>query len=355
MPDTPASVADVDAAWLSEVLGPDVTVSDVSVSPMPGMSFLGELAQVQATHDAGAGVPSSFVLKLPSTDPGSRQVGELLGIWWRETQFYAELADEVGIAVPRCYFNGSDREADRYALLLGDLAPAEKGDQVTGATRDQAERTTDALAALHAKWWNVARPTFPDWMPGIDQSPGAPMLLAAIEGAQPAFRSRWGDVVAPRTLDWLANGLGRLGEELTAMAQGELTLAHADVHLNNLFFGTGADATVWLIDWQTAMRTHGVTDLTFFLCTNLSVDDRQQMEGDLLERYRLGLAERGVTLDASDLQRLHRVSVFWWMAMLSNNLATIEPADAAGRALFEAIITRCFAAGVDLNIGELAG
>jgi hypothetical protein len=78
-------------------------------------------------------------------------VGNALGIYEREVRFYAELAGSVPIRVPECYFGRIDDTGS--ILLLEDIRDLQVGDQVAGITEREAERIVDALAALHATFW----------------------------------------------------------------------------------------------------------------------------------------------------------------------------------------------------------
>src|SRR5262249_60620418 len=72
----------------------------------------------------------------------------------REVRFYRELAPEIGLATPRCYFAHYDPVAHECCLLLEDLAPAESVDRDEGYSLEQAQQVLEQLAAMHARHWN---------------------------------------------------------------------------------------------------------------------------------------------------------------------------------------------------------
>jgi hypothetical protein len=128
MTTTPQDLDAVDAAWISSVLG--APVDAVEVRPIAaGEGFMGRLARVLVTSPDPA-VPSSVIVKLPTTDPGGRMIGEMMRVWEREHRFYADVAPQLTIRVPHVYAN----VADPPCLVLEDLAPAVPGDHVRGAT-----------------------------------------------------------------------------------------------------------------------------------------------------------------------------------------------------------------------------
>jgi len=381
----PASPDHIDRAWISAALatgaGADITnrsgsiptrssfagrsIGSISVERLPaGTSFLGTLARIRVDFEAQPAAPSvtgaaggswaSFICKLPADDPGSMQVASLLRAYEREAHFYDEISADVGVTVPTCRYLEIEADTGRSVILLDDLSSITRsGDQVAGATDADSDAVVDTMAALHRKWWNVPRGPFPEWMPGIDRGE-IHRLAGSIAAAQPAFVNRWADQIDPITIDWLEQIIPQLDSLLAGLAAEGLTMAHADLHLGNTLFRSGAgEHGAILLDWQTAMRTHGMTDFTFFVSTNLTVEDRRRREVDLLGRYCDRLAEHGLRISADQAMALHRKALMWWMAMLSNNLATIQPIDKRGRDLFNAIITRVFTAAVDLEVGRL--
>jgi len=344
----PASFDDVTQLWLADVLGAEIRA--VCIEPFAEDSaFLGRLARIAAEHDR-SDLPARFVLKLPTDDPGGRRVGRMLDTWRREALFYEHLAPEVAGAVPAAYYIGADPENDRWAVLLADLDPWGPGDQVAGATPQQAVSAVDQLASLHGLWWRHRRTVATAWLPGIDH-PGVGALQDAVIAALPRFEQRFGQVLPAAPTAWLRAFAPNLREYLAGLAAGPLTIAHADYRVENLLFSPDGNR-VSVIDWQTAMLTHGATDLTFFVATNLTVEDRRRHEADLLARYADGLAGHGVAAaDTATLARTYRTAHLWWMAMLANNLSTIEPPTARGRRLFLTMLERLWVAAADHEAG----
>ena len=133
MINTPQTMDDVSAEWLSEVLAAEVT--DISVQIIgAGQGFMGQLGRVQLS---GPDAPKSVIVKLPTSDPGGQVMGQMMRVWEREHRFYNEVASRMGdVRLAKCLYS----TAEPYALILEDLAPAESGDQVAGPTPDQVRR-----------------------------------------------------------------------------------------------------------------------------------------------------------------------------------------------------------------------
>jgi hypothetical protein len=137
---------------------------------------LGLVARLTLTYEAaGADVPPTTMVKLPSKDAGSRAMDVALGIYESEVRFYQEIAPTVGIRVPRLYWAG----------ILGDM--------IAGGTPDQAARALAALVNLQASRWSNPVLREKDWLahPSRNQS-----FFAAVEPALPLFLERFSDRLA---------------------------------------------------------------------------------------------------------------------------------------------------------------
>jgi hypothetical protein len=284
-----------------------------------------------------------LVAKLPTDDPGGRLVGRSLDVWARESRFFADIAPRCLARVPVCYYNGADRAADRWALLLEDCGPGQPADQVAGATAAQAEAAVDALADLHRPFHG--RPLPFAWLPGFHR-PGFGPLQAAMATAVPAFTARFGDHVPSRTLSWLVGFVDQLPDWAAGQGAQPLTLVHADYRLDNLLYA--ADGSVTILDWQTALWGPGAMDLASFLATSLTTADRRTHEGALVDRYASGVGAKHDEVEVG-----YRACLLWWMAIFANNLSRIDPADARGTHLFDHMIARTFTAADDWDAGRL--
>ena len=117
--------------WLTDALRQSDTIKETAVTSFDasilgeGAGFMGQLAQVTLHYDRPeADAPRSLIAKFPSDIPENRDVGNVFRFYERETRFYQEIANEVELRTPRCYYSNMDVEADEYVLLLEDLAPA---------------------------------------------------------------------------------------------------------------------------------------------------------------------------------------------------------------------------------------
>ncbi len=349
MENTPLVIDDIDAVWLAEALGWAIEAIDVH-HIAAGEGFMGQLARVSLTS-SDPDVPTSVIVKLPTSDPGGRLIGETMKVWEREHCFYRDVAADLTIRVPRAHLN----VVDPPCLVLEDLAPAVAGDHLVGATRDQAERSIDLLARHHAAWFEDPRLATFDWMPGLDD-PSVLALGPMFELGWPGFLDRYGAELPERCLRWCEAFVVGIPEWIAGHYDDPVTLVHGDFRLDNLFFSV--DGSVAVIDWQMSMRAPGQSDLVYFCANNLTVANRRLLEDSLIERYVAGLHAAGVPADrvtADGVRSGYVEGMLFYAVSFGASLLTIDPANERGAALFDQLVRRTFAAVDDLDVGTVLG
>ncbi len=238
---------DLTADWLTAALGAG-TVEAFSTERI-GTGQMSECYRVALTYaDDGAG-PESVVLKVAASDPVSRQTGLTLGLYEREVRFYTDIAPGIGGPVAPCYDSAFDGETGVFHLLLGDAGPAVVGDEIHGATVEQAMLAMTELGRLHAQLLGDAALASAEWL-----NREAPMNQALIAALYAGFVERYGDDIAPahrEVCERLVGGFdGYLAQE--AAPDRLRGLVHGDYRLDNMLFGQpGADRALTVVDWQT--------------------------------------------------------------------------------------------------------
>jgi hypothetical protein len=336
---------EIDADWLATAMRRPVDRLERTAMG-DGVGFLGDLARLEV--DFGDGESARMIAKIPTADPGGRRVGRLLDVWRREHRFYEDLAPDLRDVVPRCRLALGDEEQDRWLLVLDEIHPARDIDQLAGASLEDVAVVIDALADLHGRYDDRTGGS-PPWMPGIG-SGTAHLLRDAVVASLPAWEERFGPLLPEGFVPVLHNFAPRLDRWLATQAERPLTLAHADVRVDNLVFPERGG--VRLVDWQTAMRTNGVTDVAILLATSTTIEHRRDWEHDLLLRYRDGVARHGVDLGLDGLRNDYAESFLWWSSMFANNLSTIDPPPGRGRDLFDSMIARTAQAAADHDAGR---
>lgn len=199
----------------------------------------------------------------------------LQGNHTKEAGAYTHLAADPNIAMPRAYFSQAHPATGNLCLLIELMNGAVEVTERQGCPPHLCDAAVDALAALHATFWQRDDP-------------------------RTAFVQRVPDAV----IDYfgsLFTGEDRklFGELLRVVwrhdSQEPTTVLHGDARVGNMLFAApdGSGRFV-LIDWQAMRRGKGVFDLAYFLVLSVEAEVRRAHAERLLDRYHAGLLARGV-------------------------------------------------------------
>lgn len=359
----PVSAQDITPAWMTEKLraagaiGDDHTVERLEVSGLgAGSGFMGAVSRVRISYAGDAGPVSSVVVKNATPDPALREIVRGFRNYEREVEFFSALAAHVGDGVPRCFAAAIDRPTNHFVLVLEDLGDRYvDGDQVAGATLDEARACLEVQADLHARYWHARRRPSLASVPRVDGEFFVPTMVTAFSVGWTGVLKRFPELV-PAPLLELGDDFRRYVPALTErLAAAPQTLVHSDFRLDNIMFARSPeDRPVMVLDWQGILVSAGVHDVAFLLSQNLADGVRENHERQLVEHYHASLSERGVV--GYPLDRLwddYRVAVLleWVYAVIIGGSLAIG--DDRSRALFAAMVRRSGAAIVDLDALEL--
>ena len=285
--------ADLTVEWLSAALG--VPVSDFAFERI-GTGQMSECYHVGLTYADGDDGPTSVVLKVAATDPVSRQTGLALGLYEREVRFYTDIAPGLDGPVAPCHHAAFDSETGAFHLLLGDAGPAVVGDEIRGATVEQAMLALSELGRVHAPLLGDTATANADWL-----NRESPMNQALIGQLYAGFFERYRDRIAPEHREVCE----RLVASFDAYVAGEVApqrahgLVHGDYRLDNMLFGEpGADRPLTVVDWQTVSWGPAMTDVAYFLGCALPDQLRRDHYEALLRAYHDTLgANASISLD----------------------------------------------------------
>jgi len=374
MVQVPATTAEADAGFVTEALRSTGLISSAtSVAEVEhdtigeGVGIVGQLARLQLRYDGPAtAAPGTVILKIPSQYPENRAVADHFGFYEREGRFYQLLADKVPVRTPACFWNEIDVEGGHFGLLLEDLGDRTMISQIAGIPGTRAAGALRALARIHGTWWDAPLLDDLPWMPRIDD----PINLAA--GQQ--YRDAWAAFVE-RIDDALPDGALALGERVQqtfedllriGIAEAPVAVCHGDFRCDNLMFDDRAhpshpDDEVAVLDWQISYRGPAVTDVAYFLCQSLTVDERRLHEAELVRTWYDELAEtvrreRGMRLDDYPFElawtQYRRASLGTTVYPVTA-MGAMDPANERGRELVTAMAVRAFAASLDLDAASL--
>ncbi len=325
IPEVPEALT---AEWLSGALGfPIRSVRRQILGE--GQGFLGDIVRLHIDSDA-EGAPASVVAKMPKL--ANRDMGELMGVYERESHFFRELAPDVPVRLPHVYFSHCDEDAGsqsqkgilafcdrmpsfmhpwlmaigkraatgknrRYLLIMEDLAGFEAGDQLEGASLDACARVLEQFAATHRAFWGSPRLDESFWLMPLDLD--ARMRAGLYRKSVPALR----EIAPPELLPWV-DTLRDLGGALVRRlaAEAPRTLIHCDLRLDNVCFDGDRCA---FLDWQLVRSGPAAYDVGYFLGGALPPDTSAADEQGLLRAYHdaLGVADYGFERFERDYQR----------------------------------------------------
>jgi hypothetical protein len=296
----PARPSEMNAEWLSAclryagALGASDRVAGFELERIGhGRGFAGQIARVALRYEpVGVNAPATLIAKFASDHAGTQELMRSVDGYAREVRFYRELAPEIGLATPRCYFAHYDPAAHECCLLLEDLAPAESIDGGEGYSFEQAQQVLEQLAAMHARHWN--RVEHLDWLQ-LDAAQFANLragFMKGLPGLVERYRKKYPTLVrvAQQFVPFFS------GDEVLAQARRPpLTLAHNDIHFDNIFLPSTRGGRFAIIDWQSvAVSRLGTNDVARLLCMGMRPEQRRRHERALLRHYHRALCAHGV-------------------------------------------------------------
>ncbi len=282
-------------AWLNTVLSGALGKAHVVAveTARVGTGHVGDSFRLTLDFDRPTNVPASLVAKLPSSDATSRAAAVAMRTYEVEVGFYRELAPNLPIRTPRCYYVAYEPASDEFVLLLEDLAPARQGDQIAGCSIDQAVLAVQELPKLHAPFWGDPKLVGIPWLNRAGPV-GSVDMATLVANLFDGFRGRYADRLDSDVLELAERLIPRLSGYF-ANRPGASTVTHGDFRLDNLMFGTDSGGPpIAVLDWQTAARGPGISDLSYFIGASLMPNARRRHEADLVRLYYDRLIASGV-------------------------------------------------------------
>ena len=337
------SVQQATAAWLTSALRASGMLTHGFVTAVssdlinPGQTGL--VARLHLEYDADRPeAPSTAILKLPATDPGSRAAGQQLGMYEAEVRLYMDIAPTLPITVPVAFYGRTETGTGRFTLLLEDLADiGEPGDMIAGGTPDDAARALRALVGLQAPRWADPSLHKLHWLANPE---ALEAMFSSVHPALPRFLERFADQLAPDDIALMERAAPKASAWASQMTSGHTVIMHGDFRMDNLIFPRDTSLPVVPFDWQTVRLGPPALDAGFYLGSCLSVEDRREHERPLLRDHHQRLLAAGVTgFCFEDLWESYRFSVFYGLLLtiaFSLQLERTERGDALFRGMIAA-------------------
>ncbi|WP_300395731.1 phosphotransferase [Henriciella sp.] len=293
---------DIDAKWLSDALaagGIDAKVSAFEAGKV-GTGQIGDCVRFKLDYERDVpGAPQTIVGKFPAEGAESRATGIQLGNYHREVKFYQLLQPDARITTPPCYFTDVNEETHDFVLMMGDLAPAEQGDQLAGVTLDQAQLVLKEAAKLHSAFWNDERLDEYAWVMNTKNAPD-PLDPGLVTGLWDGFKARYGDRVTPEATV-IGDAMSRNMEAYNGSRDGSRSLIHSDFRPDNMLFNpASADRPVTVVDWQSFGYGPAGADVGYFISGAIAPETRRANEAALIDLYLSEMDRLGVSDYARD-------------------------------------------------------
>lgn len=342
----PLALEQITAPWLSAALsvrhpGTEVTAIRFS-NRRDGTSTS---ARLDVDYARPSELPATWYVKGGFVEAMRRRVWAGLEV---EARFYAEVAPELRIHIPRGHFAGVDAQNRQAIVVLEDMGV--RGVHFGHATEpigaESMARLMSLLADLHAQWWQSPR------LATLADGAGAQRLFVKYL-LRPKFWSAvldrpYAHLIPPALRD--AGVVDQALDRMWALSDARTpTLVHGDTHAGNLFFEP--DGTPGLMDWQCAQKAHWAHDVMWTIVCGMTIDERRRHERHLIEHYLAELARHGVAAPGFDEAWL----AYRQCAMYGVSCGVANPYDMQNEEVTRTSAERILAAVEDLETARSLG
>lgn len=315
----PSAPEELTETWLAEQLQQPVTGFRVETLG----EGAGMIGQVRRVHLDGGTLPS-IIAKFPATAPENRAVAATYDMYGREVNFYQNLVQDIDLQAPQCYFSAIDQDTQDFVILMEDIQGMRIGDQVAGCDAADAAKVIRRIARFHASTWDTDADLISHNNPG--QRDG---MIGGFQIGWPVVCEQFPEFVHDH-----ADLIGRkmpeaVGPLLERMTQAPISLCHADVRLDNIFFG---DDDITLVDWQSVCTSAPEQDLAYFVTQSLSTEVRQAE--DWVAMYFQTLVQQGVSdYSLEACRERYRICALYLLCYAVVIAGTLDLANERGQAL----------------------
>lgn len=268
-----------------------------AVNPLPPLDGASSLIPLEIGYAEGSPAgPARVMLKR-----SSRMNAELGNLG--ELSFYQHAAPEMWDAMKnppilRCYSALVATDGKGYQLVLEDCKDTHMGRSPTmlPPTNEECEWIVDALADLHAFWWNHSM--LGEWGSTLPTRKSIQTELDHDAANYARLADFLGDRLAPSRRAMFERLLKCLPEaRIRRLTSGHnLTLIHDDPHAGNFLYPRNPDMhRLLLIDWKSWSIQPGAADLAHMMGVFWFSERRARLEHSLLRRYLDRLTVNGVT------------------------------------------------------------
>jgi thiamine kinase-like enzyme len=292
------------AEWLPNMLKRNGHLKEGRAEAFYGRTFQTFFAtfhrlNIVYSPDAAPQLPSRMLLKIPFSDnPSALEMGQ------KEVFGYRALREFMpGAPIPRCFESFINAETGHSRLLLEDLSETHfRADGKRPVSRRQWETCAEALADLHAFWWES------ESLGAATGGIGEVMDEAAVREAERLNRDSLPKFFAEMSGELSAEQQKMYTEVMEILpafwrrrytSRRRNTLIHGDAHSWNFLLpadpeAAGEQGRAFIIDLATLRVRPATNDLAYLMALKWRREQRAEMEMDLLRHYHSALTARGV-------------------------------------------------------------
>ncbi|KAI0890749.1 kinase-like domain-containing protein [Annulohypoxylon maeteangense] len=280
----PTVPEEVTASWLTEVLGTKVKSINVTKT-MPGTAS--KICVTVEYEDANSDKtrPTDLCVKGGFNPAFIEQLPWVVMIYQREVEFFNQVAPTLDhMELPKSWWAGQN--AKQGIVIMDDLASqgCQFGDPTETWPVSRVRAGLEQLAALHAKTWNVKPEDYPWLTSDYDQA-----ILTLMKTYDAVVKSEGRPVIHEYLKDQ---------ERITAVLKKHYgsrnpkfrCLLHGDAHAGNTYLDKGAPR---FLDWQMIHIGSSFHDVSYFIASALTIEDRRAHEFELLDHYLATIAKYG--------------------------------------------------------------
>lgn len=264
---------------LSQWLGREVTDLAIDLeleTPISKLVFL------SVTYSTKTDLPRNLVVKTPHKGENS------------EVQFYRQLAPLMETPpLVRCLASIEDTST----ILIEDLRSThDHPPWPVPPSPTQCERAVEALAHVHAHWWESTKLGREIGKPNTTES--LTTMVQGIASHLPSFFDTFGDALPVETRTIYERVFSSsLKPWLRLTDPRALTIVHGDAHTWNFLFPRVGDGPAFLFDWQVWHVDAGARDLAFMMALHWYPSRRRDLEVPLLRHYHKELNRTDYSFD----------------------------------------------------------
>ena len=354
---------EISAAWLQKAIGAG-GVGDWSmidgvdvVKLSDATNAIGSLFRCRATganeRQGESADPHSVVAKLPTSNALPFRFAKWLSMYRREYVFYRYVAPEAHLRVPALFYGDFDERSHQFVLLLEDLGEMETIPQLAGVDPRRALVAVREIARFQGRFWEGADAPALAHCGEFLSTRERRIMQTVYMLTVPVTLDRFGGQFSTAMRRLAVDFGSRIDAQFAAVAKGPRTVVHGDYRSENMMFGGENGEDLAVIDWQGCGLGCGMFDVSYFLGTSVSVDDRRRIEREAVEAYHDAVCRAGARDYAlTDCWRSYRQNMLGALMHCVIGCGALDMANAERLNLSKELLRRISTAIEDLDAAE---